>query len=72
MSITITDFAAEKISNLMKKSQCEKHLLRVGLNGGGCSGYTYSFEFIPEAFDDDKVFDFGNIKICIDKKSYLF
>lgn len=72
MSITITDFAAEKICSLMKKTQCEEHLLRVGLSGGGCSGYTYSFEFIPEALESDKVFDFDNIKICIDKKSYLF
>ena len=72
MAITITDFAAEKIYELMAKTQCEDSLLKVSLNGGGCSGYTYSFDFIPEALEDDKIFDFGNIKICIDKKSYLY
>jgi len=72
MAITITDFALDKIYLLMKKAQCEDSFLRVGLKGGGCSGYAYSYNFTSEVLDSDRVFDFGTIKICIDKKSYLF
>jgi len=72
MAITITDFAADRIHNLMKRTQCEDSYLRIGLKGGGCSGFTYVFDFISEASEADKVFEFDSVKICIDKKSYLF
>ena len=70
MSITMTDFAIEKISEMMMKN--EESYLRVGLRSGGCSGYSYLFEFIDDKEENDKIFEFGKIKICIDKKSYLF
>ena len=72
MAITMTDFAEQKILGIMKKRQSANHYLRISLKGGGCSGYMYSYEFIPEPIDKDKIFEFGDVKICIDLKSYLF
>ena len=46
--------------------------LRLSIKGGGCSGFMYSYDFISESEERDKVFDFGDVKICIDIKSYLF
>ena len=68
--ITMTDFAVEKISSMMKTSSGK--LFRVGLRGGGCSGYTYEFSFVDSSEDSDKLFQFGDLNVCIDKKSYLF
>ena len=74
MAITMTDFAIDRISSLITRNQMtvEEAYLRIGLRGGGCSGYSYSFEFITECEKNDKIFEFGTVKICIDKKSYLF
>ena len=72
MAITITDAAKSKIKSLLLRRQTPKHYLRIGLQGGGCSGYMYKYEFIDQPEEKDKVFEFDDIKICIDIKSYLF
>ena len=74
MSITITDFAIERIAHMMEKNSLgvDKHYLRIGLRSGGCSGFSYLFEFTDEPEEHDRVLEFPPIKICIDKKSYLF
>ena len=72
MAITMTDFAVERIHSLMKRTQCEDSYLRIGLKGGGCSGFSYVFDFTSEPEESDKVFEFDPIKVCVDLKSYLF
>jgi len=74
MAITMTDFAIDRISSLIVRNQMtvEEAYLKIGLRGGGCSGYSYSFDFVTEPDEHDKVLDFDSVKICIDKKSYLF
>ena len=74
MAITMTDFAIDRISSLIERNQmtADEAYLRIGLRGGGCSGYSYSFDFVTEREKNDKIFEFGEVKICIDKKSYLF
>ncbi len=52
--------------------QTPDHYLQIGLKGGGCSGFMYNYEFIETPGEKDKIFEFGNVKICIDVKSYLF
>jgi iron-sulfur cluster assembly protein len=74
MAITMTDFAIEKISTMFNKHQEESSAtyLRIGLRSGGCSGYSYLFEFTNTPEKHDRILEFGELKICIDKKSYLF
>jgi iron-sulfur cluster assembly protein len=72
MAITMTDSAKHKIRSLLHKRQTPDHYLRIGLQGGGCSGFMYNYEFIDCHDEKDKVFEFDDIKICIDIKSYLF
>ena len=74
MAITMTDFAAERISDMLKRNQHsdDTTYLRIGLKGGGCSGFSYMFKFTDECTEHDKVFKFDNLKVCIDKKSYMF
>ena len=72
MAITITDVATQKIYDILKKRQTPHDYLRISLKGGGCSGYTHSYEFIHEPEKTDKTFDFGKVKVCIDIKSFMF
>ena len=68
----MTDFAVQKVSEIMKKTKTSDHYLRISLKSGGCSGFMYSYDFISEPEEKDKIFDFGAVKVCVDIKSYLF
>ena len=72
MAITITPKAKDKIRSLLRQRQTPDQCLRIALQGGGCSGFMYNYEFIESPAESDKVFDFEDVKICIDVKSYLF
>ena len=72
MPITMTQPAQDKIRLLLKQRQTPDHYLRIGLQGGGCSGFMYKYEFADQPDEKDKTFEFGDIKICVDIKSYLF
>ena len=72
MAITITEAAKKKIESILYKRQTPDDFLRIAIKGGGCSGFTYHYEFVGEAESKDKIFDFNEVKICVDVKSYLF
>ena len=46
--------------------------LRLGVRGGGCTGLSYFMEFVEEPDDKDKSFDFDGLRVCVDRKSYLY
>tara|TARA_R110000824_G_scaffold99248_5_gene236484 strand:- start:7184 stop:7507 length:324 start_codon:yes stop_codon:yes gene_type:complete len=70
--ITVTEAAKDKIRTLMAKRQTPGQYLRIALQGGGCSGFMYSYDLVSEPDEKDKIFEFDDVKICIDIKSYLF
>ena len=76
--ILITNDAIEQISNLLK-GQSEKKALRVGVRSGGCSGMSYTMDFIEtnEISLDDKVYDYSlkadqSFQVVCDPKSLLY
>ena len=76
--ILITNDAIEQISNLLK-GQSEKKALRVGVRSGGCSGMSYTMDFIEtnEISPDDKVYDYSlkadqSFQVVCDPKSLLY
>ena len=76
--ILITNDAIEQISNLLK-GQSDKKALRVGVRSGGCSGMSYTMDFIDdnEINPDDKVYDYSlkadqNFQVVCDPKSLLY
>lgn len=76
--ILITNDAIEQISNLIK-GQNDKKALRVGVRSGGCSGMSYTMDFIGdnEINPDDKVYDYSlkadqTFKVVCDPKSLLY
>ena len=76
--ILITNDAIEQISNLLK-GQSDKKALRVGVRSGGCSGMSYTMDFIgTDAINpDDKVYDYSlkadqSFQVVCDPKSLLY
>ena len=76
--ILITNDAIEQISSLLK-SQTDKKALRVGVRSGGCSGMSYTMDFIggDEINSDDKVYDYSlssaqTFRVICDPKSLLY
>lgn len=73
MPFTVSEEAKSRLFDMFAKREGKQAALRVGVKGGGCSGYSYLFDFDESpATDEDKVFDYGDFKIFVDKKSYFF
>lgn len=70
--ITVTPEAIKKIQALKEQRQTPYDCLRIALRGGGCSGFMFDVSFVSEAQEDDNIFEFEDIKVLIDKKSYFF
>jgi iron-sulfur cluster assembly protein len=71
--IHVTEKAATKIHELMARDGVpETGGLRVGVQGGGCSGLTYAMRLETQARDRDKVFEENGARVFVDPKSYLY
>jgi len=71
--IEITDKGAEKVHEFLFAQQADADLagLRVGVRGGGCSGFQYQLAF-DEQRDSDLVFESHGLKLLVDRESLQF
>jgi iron-sulfur cluster assembly protein len=72
--VNLTERAAKKILALLAKEgvPAETGGLRVGVQGGGCSGLSYAMRLDTKARDRDKVFEAFGARIFVDPKSLLY
>ena len=72
-TITITDKGAEKVREFLEAQQADVALagLRVGVRGGGCSGFQYQLAF-DEQRDNDEVFESHGLKLLVDGDSLQY
>ncbi|MDP7386950.1 MAG: iron-sulfur cluster assembly accessory protein, partial [Nitrospinota bacterium] len=70
--ITLTETAVRQVKKLKEEQNLEDYALRVGIQGGGCSGISYTLGFDSEVKEKDKVFDIEGIKVVVDMKSLLY
>jgi iron-sulfur cluster assembly accessory protein len=70
--ITLTPNAVAKVKEIMTQQNPVPAGLRVGVVGGGCSGFSYSMQFENSAGMMDKVFDFGGLKVYVDATSVMY
>lgn len=74
MSVVLTEKAANEVKRIMADQKLEDGtVLRVGVAGGGCSGFSYSLGF-DKAFDEktDSKIEFHGVPVVVDKKSALY
>ncbi|MDQ6811606.1 MAG: iron-sulfur cluster assembly accessory protein [Actinomycetota bacterium] len=71
--ITITDKGAEKVREFLTSQQADVAMagLRVGVRGGGCSGFQYQLAF-DEQRGEDVVFESHGLKLLVDSESLPF
>jgi iron-sulfur cluster assembly accessory protein len=67
-SVTISDSAARRIGEILK-SEAEGAMLRVSVEGGGCSGFQYKFDIERAKADDDLVLARDGAVVLIDPVS---
>jgi len=71
-TITVTPTAIEKIKNAMTAEGKKGWMLRMGVEGGGCSGMNYQMTFEEKPGDMDKVMESNGLQILCDLKSWLY
>jgi iron-sulfur cluster assembly accessory protein len=70
-NVTLSDAAAKKISQIVG-AEAGKQALRVSVEGGGCSGFSYKFDLAEGQQDDDVVVANGDAKVLIDSLSLVY
>lgn len=74
MGVTLSERAATEVKKIIAEQKLEPDMvLRVGVTGGGCSGFSYALGFDKE-FDEkaDSKFDCHGVPVVVDKKSALY
>ena len=46
--------------------------LRLGVQGGGCSGLSYNIRFDTQPRERDRIFQFGDVRVFVDPKSFIY
>ena len=72
-TIILTPAATAEVKRLIgQQDDNEGMMLRIGVEGGGCSGLSYAMSFDKEAGEFDKTFDFDGLNVVVDTKSLLY
>ena len=72
--IQVTEKAIAKIRSAMAKENVspEQGGLRVGVQGGGCSGLSYNIRFDSQPRERDRIFQFDDVRVFVDPKSFIY
>lgn len=72
--ITVSPEAKIKVAALMQEDGYDiaTDYVRVGVTSGGCSGLSYELKFDKSHQEDDKIFEDNDVKLIVDKKSFLY
>jgi len=74
MGIVLTEKAASEVKRIIADQKIEPEMvLRVGVTGGGCSGFSYALGF-DKSFDEkvDAKYEYHGVPVVVDKKSALY
>lgn len=81
MAITLTELAAREIKTIIdqqhesargKGDEPKELFLRVGVKGGGCSGFSYSLDVTESVSESDEQWDQHGVRVICDSKSHLY
>jgi len=72
-SVSMSPKAVEMAKKQLAKRGTPDAAIRLGLRGGGCSGFTYVIEFSDDPpRERDRVFEFDGVKVFVDPKSLIY
>jgi len=71
-SIEITEAAGQEIAKQRDKRGTPDAAIRVGIRGGGCTGFSYVFEWAEQPKPTDKVFHAHGVTVVVDPKSFVY
>ena len=72
--IDVTEKALARIRAVLVKENIDPSEggLRLGVQGGGCSGLSYNIQFDSHPAERDRIFQFGDVRVFIDPKSFIY
>lgn len=79
--VIITELAAKEVKNIITQqhdaakndgNETAELFLRVGVKGGGCSGFSYSLDLTETVSENDEQWDSHGVKVICDSKSFLY
>ncbi len=71
LPVELTESAVRRIAEILK-TEPDGSFLRIGVDGGGCSGFSYTYKIETERGDDDLILDEGGALVLIDQVSLQF
>ena len=81
MAVTLTETAAREVKTILQQQEAAnnngggeatKLYLRVGVKGGGCSGFSYSLDLTEDKSEDDELWNQHGVDVICDPKSLLY
>ncbi len=70
-SVSVTDAAARRIARIVARED-GKSALRVSVEGGGCSGFSYKFDLVSDRNEDDVAIERDGATVLIDELSLIY
>ena len=70
-SVTVTERAAKRIAQIVS-NEPENNMLRVSVEGGGCSGFEYRFDLVPNAEPEDILIERAGAEVLVDSLSLTY
>jgi iron-sulfur cluster assembly protein len=71
-TIAVSPAAVEAVRMQLKKRGTPEGAIRVGIRGGGCTGFTYVFEWADQPRPTDKLIEAYGVKVVVDPKSFVY
>ncbi len=72
MSLQLTEQAIVKVKEIISQQDPHPVGLRVGVVGGGCSGFSYQMNFVNESNGFDQVLEYDGLKVFVDQTSLMY
>ena len=72
MSLQLTEQAITKVKEIISSQEPQPVGLRVGVVGGGCSGFSYQMNFVNESNGFDQVLEYDGLKVFVDQTSLMY
>ncbi len=72
MGLQLTETAITKVKEIIAQQDPHPVGLRIGVVGGGCSGFSYQMQFEEKTTPMDKVMEFDGVKVFVDQMSLMY